>query len=64
MFTGGFHLNEKHFKDPLQFKPDRFIDDKGEFVSGDIVSLFGIGKRRCPGENLARAEVRIMFTNW
>ena len=57
MFTGGFHLSEKHFEEPMKFKPERFINSEGEFVPSDLIGFFGIGKRRCPGETLARAEV-------
>ena len=57
MFSGGIHLDEKFFKDPLKFKPERFLDNNGKFVTNDKVMLFSVGKRRCPGEALARAEV-------
>ena len=58
LFTGGFQLSEKHFKDPRVFKPERFIDDGGKFKASDVNGVFSFGKRRCPGEILARAEVR------
>ena len=58
MFAGGIHLNDKFFEDPLKFKPERFLDINGKFVPSDKIMLFSIGKRRCPGEALARAQVR------
>ena len=61
MFTGGYHLNEEFFEDPLKFKPERFINDQGQFVPHEVVNFFSVGKRRCPGENLARAEVTSIY---
>jgi len=50
------------FPDPDQFKPERFIDQKGCFVPHPNVIPFGIGKRRCLGESLAKTELFIFFT--
>jgi len=52
--------DENNYKDPMVFKPERFIKredytpelDPHEFV-------FGFGRRRCPGEGLADANVFI-----
>jgi cytochrome P450 len=44
---------------PNQFKPERFLNNKGHFMKDTgFHFLFSLGKRRCPGELLARAEVR------
>jgi len=51
------------FKDPKQFKPERFINDKGEFVPDEKVIYFGTGKRRCAGEILGRAEMYIFVAS-
>ena len=37
--------NPKFFKDPSAFRPERFIDAKGEFVPDEKVIYFGTGKR-------------------
>jgi len=50
------------FADPLNFKPERFLDDEGVFTSGPHVLAFGVGKRRCLGEMLARIELYLFFT--
>ena len=47
------------FKDPSEFKPERFLNAKNEFVPDEKVIYFGTGKRRCTGEILARAEMYI-----
>lgn len=38
--------DEKTFSDPNTFKPDRFINDSGQFVRPDSKTLtpFGVGK--------------------
>jgi cytochrome P450 len=41
-----------------KFKPQRFLDKENVFKrDGNVSFWFGLGKRRCPGELLARAEV-------
>ncbi len=49
------------FDCPEEFRPDRNLhrDDDGRLVyrRDDRLYLFGVGKRRCPGEQLARAEL-------
>ena len=56
-------MDPKAFKDPEQFKPERFIDaNDGSFVPHPNVVPFGIGKRRCLGESLAKTELFIFFT--
>lgn len=48
--------DEKHFKNPKEFNPDRFLNGESE----QFVVSFGMGKRACPGESLARAEVYLV----
>ncbi|XP_072016399.1 cytochrome P450 2G1-like [Amphiura filiformis] len=49
--------------DPEEFRPDRFLDDEGNFHEPDEVIPFGIGRRVCLGEALARQELFIFFTH-
>ena len=49
----------KYFAEPSVFRPDRFINNAGEFVPDEKVIYFGTGKRRCVGEILGRAEMYI-----
>jgi len=44
--------------DPHKFKPERFLDDHGHFMKDTgFQFMFNVGKRKCPGELLAKAEV-------
>ncbi|KAK6731765.1 hypothetical protein RB195_007928 [Necator americanus] len=46
--------DEKYFKDKHEFNPDRyFTDERLE----QMVIPFSLGKRACPGESLAQAEL-------
>ncbi|XP_026142672.1 cytochrome P450 1A1-like [Carassius auratus] len=48
------------WKDPSSFNPDRFLTADGTELNkmeGEKVLIFGLGKRRCIGESIGRAEV-------
>ena len=53
---GEILMGEKSWKDPKRFDPTRFID-AGKFLRDDRVINFQIGKRVCPGESLAKAQL-------
>ena len=53
-----------HFKDPLTFNPHRFLDKEGNFVRNERIIPFGIGKRFCMGELLARNEIFLFTVNF
>ncbi|EXC30897.1 Cytochrome P450 93A1 [Morus notabilis] len=55
----------KHWEDPLEFKPERFLDEEGNVksqldVRGQNFHLlpFGSGRRSCPGTSLALQVVQ------
>ena len=53
------------FLDPGTFDPARFLDGSGSQIDRSKAELFlpfGVGKRRCPGENLAKMELFLFFT--
>ena len=52
--TMGIHLDRDIFDQPTVFRPERFLDSDGKFVKNEHVIPFGIGKRSCLGELLAR----------
>ncbi|KAI8800110.1 cytochrome P450 [Cladochytrium replicatum] len=59
------HCNEENFEDPLKFKPDRFIDEAGQFDASDLVRSsrlvsFGAGRHPCLGMRLAVTELKIL----
>ena len=39
-----FLKDKDYWVDPEQFRPERFIDAKGNFVNDERVALFGFGK--------------------
>ncbi|NXW04449.1 CP1A4 protein, partial [Fregetta grallaria] len=52
--------NEKLWKDPSTFNPERFLNATGTEISrteSDKVMVFGLGKRRCIGESIGRWEI-------
>ncbi|XP_024413083.2 cytochrome P450 1A2 isoform X2 [Desmodus rotundus] len=62
VFINQWHVNhdQKQWGDPCEFRPDRFLTDDGTAInktSSEKVMLFGMGKRRCIGEVLAKGAV-------
>uniref|UniRef100_A0A914VMB8 Uncharacterized protein n=1 Tax=Plectus sambesii TaxID=2011161 RepID=A0A914VMB8_9BILA len=57
------HYNPQYFPDPDSFKPDRFLtaDGKLDADKAQLVIPFGVGKRRCVGENFARQELSLLI---
>ncbi|KAM4602821.1 cytochrome P450 1A1 [Polymixia lowei] len=52
------------WKDPSSFNPDRFLSADGSELNkleGEKVMVFGMGKRRCIGEVIARNEVYLFL---
>ena len=56
-----FLMDPEAFPEPEKFNPDRYLDDNGCFVAHPNIIPFGIGKRRCLGESLAKTELFIFF---
>ncbi|XP_069672282.1 methyl farnesoate epoxidase-like [Periplaneta americana] len=50
-----------HWGDPQVFRPERFLDSRGRFVRDEWSINFGLGKRVCIGESLARSLLFIFF---
>lgn len=44
-------LNEKHYENPLEFRPERWI---GKDEDGSFTNFFGYGRRICTGRHIAR----------
>ncbi len=62
---GEVMLDPKHFPDPLAFNPERFLSEEKDgslkFTPHPQVVPFGVGKRRCLGEALARVQLYKFF---
>ncbi|NXW38531.1 CP1A4 protein, partial [Phaetusa simplex] len=67
VFINQWQVNhdEKLWKDPSTFNPERFLNATGTEISrteSDKVLTFGLGKRRCIGESIGRWEVFLFLT--
>jgi cytochrome P450 len=52
------------YPEPDSFKPERFINPDGSLRDDPVVtSLFGSGKRICPGRHLADATIFIVIAS-
>ncbi|XP_077192788.1 cytochrome P450 2F2-like [Paroedura picta] len=56
------HRDITKLKDPEVFDPTNFLDKKGSFIRNEAFMPFGVGKRVCLGEPLARMEIFLFFT--
>ena len=54
---GALHVNEELFENPKKFYPERFL--RNEKLLQQIIP-FGIGKRSCVGEQIARTELYLV----
>ncbi|NXK97818.1 CP1A5 protein, partial [Formicarius rufipectus] len=67
VFINQWQVNhdEKLWKDPETFNPERFLSADGTKVKkedGEKVLIFGLGKRRCIGEPIARWQVFLFLS--
>ncbi|KAL2344715.1 hypothetical protein Fmac_006000 [Flemingia macrophylla] len=59
-------VDPKVWEDPLAFKPERFLSDEGFDITGtkEIKMMpFGVGRRICPGYNLALLHLEYFVAN-
>ena len=52
--------DDQEWTEPHLFDPSRFIED-GQVKKSETLIPFSAGKRQCPGENLAKAELFLFF---
>ncbi|XP_053311586.1 cytochrome P450 2U1 [Spea bombifrons] len=57
------HRDPKVWENPNDFNPSRFIDEHGQILKKEAFIPFGIGRRVCMGEQLAKMELFLMFVN-
>ncbi|XP_061099687.1 cytochrome P450 2K4-like [Conger conger] len=54
--------DQGEWETPHSFNPAHFLEDDGRFTRREALILFSAGHRACPGENLARMELFLIFT--
>uniref|UniRef100_A0A4W5S1B2 Cytochrome P450 2U1 n=1 Tax=Hucho hucho TaxID=62062 RepID=A0A4W5S1B2_9TELE len=57
------HRDSTVWEEPDDFNPSRFLDDQGKLLRKECFIPFGIGRRVCMGEQLAKMELFLMFTS-
>ncbi|KAI8492614.1 hypothetical protein Bbelb_296550 [Branchiostoma belcheri] len=55
------HMDPKHWQDPDQFNPERFLNPEGTTKLPEAFKAFGLGRRLCFGEQMARMEIFLFF---
>lgn len=55
------HMCPELWDKPEEFNPERFIGADGRVHRPDFYMPFGVGRRRCMGDTLARMEVFLYF---
>ena len=60
-----FHHDKRHWDEPDDFKPERWLDNEGKLVPGAKLSYlpFGAGRRVCIGESLAKMELFLFLSS-
>nr|QLI62166.1 cytochrome P450 17 [Streltzoviella insularis] len=61
MSLGDLHFDPEIWEEPQVFKPDRFINEHGALKNIEHMYPFGLGRRRCPGDSLAKSFIFILF---
>ena len=49
------HMDTEFWKDPEIFRPERFLDENMQLKSNERLLPFGAGRRKCLGDQLAKA---------
>ncbi|XP_791794.1 cytochrome P450 2C15 [Strongylocentrotus purpuratus] len=58
------HHDPKIWGDPEVFRPERFLTEDGKaLIKHEAYMPFGVGRRICLGEQLAKMELFLFFTN-
>ncbi|CAG5125126.1 unnamed protein product [Candidula unifasciata] len=54
--------DEKIWGDPMNFRPERFLDSTGKLVNREEFVPFSLGRRVCLGESLAKMELFLFLS--
>jgi hypothetical protein len=52
---------QNNFEEPYKFNPERFLNDEGNYQKSAMLRPFGVGKRQCLGQILAKKEIQIVL---
>lgn len=59
------NMDKEYWKDPDMFRPERFLNENNEYLQhAEQFFPFGLGKRRCMGENLAKSSLFLYFATF
>uniref|UniRef100_A0A914MPH5 Cytochrome P450 n=1 Tax=Meloidogyne incognita TaxID=6306 RepID=A0A914MPH5_MELIC len=58
---GAVHLDPSLFPQPEVFRPERFLDSEGNYKGSELIKPFGVGKRICLGDSLAKMEIYLVL---
>ncbi|XP_026494957.1 cytochrome P450 18a1 [Vanessa tameamea] len=57
------HMDPNLWDEPNKFNPSRFIDESGKIKRPEFFMPFGVGRRMCLGDVLARMEMFMFFAS-
>ncbi|XP_021381195.1 cytochrome P450 2U1 [Lonchura striata] len=57
------HRDPNIWEKPDEFQPSRFLDENGQLIKKESFIPFGMGKRVCMGEQLAKMELFLIFSS-
>ncbi|KAJ3645243.1 hypothetical protein Zmor_022917 [Zophobas morio] len=55
------HMDPQFYKEPEEFRPERFLDSNGHFFKPESFLPFQSGKRMCIGEDIAKTAATIFI---
>lgn len=57
------HMDPELWDHPEDFRPSRFLNSEGKVTKPDYFLPFGVGRRMCLGDVLARMELFLFFSS-
>lgn len=57
----GIHHDERYYKNPEKYDPERFSDENRVNINPDTFIPFGVGPRNCIGSRFALMEVKTVI---
>lgn len=57
------HMDPNLWESPEEFKPCRFLSPEGKVTKPEFFMPFGVGRRMCLGDVLARMELFLFFSS-